>query len=244
MPSASGSLLKKSSSFNLDSKYVKRRYLNIREPGSLSGLSGFLKNQKYENQAKVAEALGELKTFTLHKPARKNFQRRPVICHFINDMWSSDIIVYSNNTYAYHNRNFRYILLAVDCLSKKLYLVPMKKKNAQSTHDALLYIFKKNKVWPNLLWTDEDKAYFSKTVQEMLKKYNIKLYHTFSKLKASLAERYVGRVKRVLARLFTKNGNKNWIDHLLQVQDSINDSYNRSIKMTPNQVTKKNEGQV
>jgi len=223
---------------------MKRRYFNTREPGSFSGVSGFLTNTRYTNSENVLNTLAELKTVTLHKPARKNFSRRPVVCNSINYMWSSDIIVYSNSVYAYHNRNYKYILLTVDCLSKRINLIGMKKKDADSTHDALLQIFKATKSSPALLWTDEDKAYFSKKVKDMLKKDNVKLYHTFSKFKASLAERYVGRVKRVLARLFTKNGNKNWIDHLKNVQDSINNSYNRSIKMTPNQVNAKNEAQV
>jgi len=81
-------------------------------------------------------------------------------------------------------------------------------------------------------------------VIDLLKQHGCKLYNTHSKLKAALAERYVGRVKRVFARLFTHTGKKNWIDYLSSVQDSINNSYNRSIKMTPNQVNKNNESEV
>jgi len=49
---------------NFDPKYLKRRYLNTKEPGSYSGVSGFVKNSNYKSKQKVLDTLAELKTVT------------------------------------------------------------------------------------------------------------------------------------------------------------------------------------
>src|SRR5665811_780663 len=91
----------------MDQKYVKRRYFTKREAGSLSALSGFLRNNKYSDKEQVESILSELKTFNLHRPIRKKFPRRPVMCPFIDYVWSSDVIFYK--TIKGSNRNHAYV---------------------------------------------------------------------------------------------------------------------------------------
>jgi hypothetical protein len=225
-----------------DPRYVKRRYLNPKVPGSFGGASTFIKNSKYRDKDTVLDTLRELKSYTLHKPTRQRFPRRPIMCSHIDYMWSMDIVIYEK--YKRQNRGHSNILLAVDCLSKFLMCEPLKGRTADDVHDALLRMFKYTKRKPEKIFCDRDTAFRSGKVMEMLKTKGIEMYHGHSRLKASLSERYVGRLKRVLARIFTNRGKNNWIDVLDDVTNQINHSYNRSIKMSSVNVSKKNESEV
>jgi len=226
----------------MDSKYVKRRYFSIQQPGSYSGLSGFFKNSKYSNIKEVKEILSSLHTYNAHFPSRKKFKRRPIIVATSNYLWQSDIIDYKK--YKRKNKGYGYILLTVDCFSKKIRLQAMKTKSASDVKESLQKIFKTYKETPSMLMTDRDRAYYSKPVKDFLSNHGVHLYSTHSKLKAQVAERYIRTVKTKIERIFTHTKNHDWVSVLAAVQDSINSTYNTSIGMPPNDVNSKTESIV
>jgi hypothetical protein len=114
----------------MDPKYVKRRYFASAQPGSYSALDGFFRNSKYKDKAKVEEALMELYSFNVHRPVKRRFLRRPVVCVTKDWLWQSDLIDYRK--YKRQNHGMAYILLCVDCFTKKLFCVPLKSKNSAS----------------------------------------------------------------------------------------------------------------
>ena len=71
----------------------------------------------------------------------------------------------------------------------------------------------------------------------MLEAFGPKLYASYSKHKASLAERFQRTLRNALGGLFESNQNKNWIDHIDALVDSYNNTYHSSIKMKPIDVT-------
>lgn len=226
----------------MEANYVRRRYFKPGEAGGFSGLSGFLNNNKIKNKNEIVNTLKELKTYNLHVPARKKFARNPLNCPYINYMWVSDLIVYL--AHKKENRGFSYIYLTVDCLSRRVYAFPMKKKDTENIITALKAIFKKAKSRPSKIFMDQESAAFSKKMSEFLKKENVEIFYSFSPLKASLSEIYVRRVKRILARAFTHNNNNRWVDILDSVIENINSSYNRSIGFASSEVSQKNESEV
>lgn len=64
----------------------------------------------------------------------------------------ADLIEYPQ--YKYQNRQYVYILIVIDCFTKKVYAVPMKKKSMQWTADAFESIFKTMNEFPIHLITD------------------------------------------------------------------------------------------
>jgi len=226
----------------MDEKYVRRRYFTTKTPGSFSGLSGFFKNSKYTNVNEVKKILDSFYTYNIHFPSKKKFKRRPIIVATTNYLWQSDIIDYKK--YKRQNKGFSYILLTVDCFSKRVRLEPMKSKSATDVKNALEIIFKKYKERPNFLMTDRDRAYYAKPVLDFLKQKQVLLYSTHSKLKAQVAERYIRTAKTRLERIFTHTNKNEWLSALSSLQDSINNSFNSSIQMTPNNVNPKNESEV
>ena len=156
--------------------------------------------------------------------------------------WACDLIDF--NSIKTKNRGYAYILLCVDAFSKMTFVEPMKSKNAQDVEKAFAAIFKRSKQKPEKLYADKERAFISSTVQEFFDKNGVKLYHPISWLHASLAERYIRTFKSILARVLTFQGNKKWFGLEQDIANQMNNSFNRSIKMKPVEVSKKNESQV
>jgi hypothetical protein len=120
----------------------------------------------------------------------------------------------------------------------------MKKKTAQETIDAFKRIFKASKRKPRKLWTDEGGEFYAKETRDFLEKAGITLYSVKTHLKSSLAERYVRRLKTVIERYFTETKKHHFLSFLPDIVQNVNNSYNRSIGMKPNSVSKKNESEA
>jgi hypothetical protein len=84
----------------------------------------------------------------------------------------------------------------------------------------------------------------NKTIQKFLEGKGIKLYHSFSHLKAFQAERAIRTLKSRLYRYMTGNNNSIWISGLQEITKSIKDSHNYAIEMASNNVSEKNVSQV
>lgn len=62
--------------------------------------------------------------------------------------------------------------------------------------------------------------------------------------KANVAERGIKTIKSQLSRYMTQNQTHRWVDVLANVTKSYNATYHRTIKMTPEQVKKKDEASI
>ena len=82
---------------------------------------------------------------------------------------------------------------------------------------------------------------FKGVCKEFFKQNNILIFLTNTKQKAAVVERFNLTLKTKMYRLFTFNKNKKYVKQLPELIDSYNNSYHRSIKMTPNTVNKSNE---
>jgi L-rhamnose mutarotase len=226
----------------VDKKKIISQYLT---PGSASGFSSrtsFLKNSKFKNKEEVENVLSNLRTYSIHKPIRRTYKRRKVHVNFIDDTWTFDIGVMLK--YKFSNSHFGYFLVVQDIFSKYIWTFPLKKKDCASLLDAFSKLFKKTKRRPKKLWGDKDKAWYNKEFLAMLEKYKIKLYSTFSTLKAVYAELAVKHIKAKLYKNMTQKNTKNWVNVLTQVTRSINNSYNSSIGMAPSSVKEEDESKI
>ena len=66
------------------------------------------------------------------------------------------------------------------------------------------------------------------------------LQHSQSE-KASIGERFNRTIKGIMFRSFTKNNNRRYIHFLNEITHRYNNSYHRSIKMKPIELSKENE---
>ena len=121
----------------------------------------------------------------------------------------------------------------------------MKDKKTASVSLAFEHIFKKSKRKPEKLWTDKGSEFISKHFKDFLKKNKIILYHTQNEEKSSVVERWNKTIKNKMWKMFSANNNTVYWDKLDKLVDNYNNTVHSSIKMSPNEASKKeNEKQV
>ena len=103
--------------------------------------------------AKVNAFLRENNVHSVHRRIiKKTFPRRHIIARFPFDIFMADLIEYPN--LKFQNNRYVYILIVIDCFSKKVWAVAMKEKSATWTADAFEMIFKNFDEFPTHLITD------------------------------------------------------------------------------------------
>ena len=175
---------------------------------------------------------------------KKKFPRRKVISRFPYDLFMADLIEYPQ--LKFHNSNYRFILVVIDCFTRKIWAVPMKFKTAQWTADAFESIFKTFDKFPVHIVTDKGLEFYNSQVQKVFLNYGINHYSisTRSKWKASMVERVIRTLKTRLQRYFTKNNTKKWIDVLEQFVSNYNATPHSAHGLPPQGVSHENQKDV
>lgn len=206
--------------------------------------SGLKKNE-------VEDFLNQQETYTLHKPARKNFDTRRVFVHYIDQQWQADLV--EMIPYEKDNNGFRYLLTVIDCFSKYAWSIPIHYKRGKDIVKAFNKIFKIRSNdpdsnirgrKPSKIQTDLGKEFYNKDVQQLFKENNIIHFSTHSNYKASIVERFNRTLKEKMWKYFTnkrisEKQTYKWIDILDDLMYNYNNSYHSSIKMTPVEASKK-----
>ena len=66
----------------------------------------------------------------LHKPIKRNFQKRRVIANHIDEIWCSDLV--EMQQFSKWNKGYRYLLMVLDIFSKYGWIVPLKDKQGET----------------------------------------------------------------------------------------------------------------
>ena len=103
--------------------------------------------------AKINDFLRKNPVHSVHRRiVKKTFPRRKIIARFPFDIWMGDLVEYPQ--YKFNNRQFVYILILIDCFTKKVYAAPMRDKSMQSSIKAFESIFGQLDEFPTHLVTD------------------------------------------------------------------------------------------
>ena len=175
---------------------------------------------------------------------KRNFPRRKVISRFPFDLFMADLIEYPQ--LRFQNSNYRFILVMIDCFTRKLWAVPMKYKTAQWTADAFESIFKTFDKFPVHMVTDRGLEFYNSQVHKVFVNYGINHYSikTKSKWKASMVERVIRTLKTRLQRYFTKNKTKKWLNVLDQFVTNYNATPHSAHGLPPQDVSHENQAKV
>ena len=185
-----------------------------------------------EKRALVAELL---------KQARRHYPRRQVDIRDLDDTWQADLVDMS--AYAKVNRGYHYLLTVIDNFSKFAWAVPIKTKNGPDVTSAMRSILNQGRQ-PRRLHVDQGKEFYNAHFKRLMEEYNIRLYSTFSNLKASICERFNRTLKTKMWKEFSFRGTYKWIDILPDLVLSYNTSKHRTIGMKPADVTAANTNRL
>lgn len=216
-------------------------YYNARSAGSFGGVKR-LQRETGVSAPKIKQWLSHQDTYTLHKPIRKKFPRRQTIVSSIDAQWQCDLIVL--NGLKKYNDGYVYLLTCIDVLSKYAWVLPLKTKTGETLVKAFQEIFAGGRK-PDRLQTDKGSEFRNRAFQAYLKKEGVAFFVTENDdIKAAIVERFNRTLKEKLWRYFTKVNKLRYVEILSQIVEGYNNSYHRSIKRAPNQVTIANENEV
>ena len=130
----------------------------------------------------------------------------------------------------------------IDCFTKKIWAVPMKRKTSEYTAQAFESVFRDFDQFPIHMVTDRGLEFYNTEVQKVFKNYGINHYSTptRTKWKASMAERVIRTLKSRLQKYFVKSKTHKWIDVLPQVVNDYNATPHSAHGIPPQDVTHTN----
>lgn len=177
----------------------------------------------YKTTRKYIRYIYLLALLLCHKYARKNFQRRKVTVFSIAEFIQCDFI--EMQPYKRENRNYRYILIAIDVFSKISILDKTAAETTKAMERIILRILRylNRKIFN--MQTDDRKEFFNSKMKEMVNKYKINHYSTFTTKKASVIERLIRTLKRKLYMEFSLHRNYKWIQKLDRIIDNYNNTW-------------------
>ena len=227
-------------------KLLTNLFYNLESPVAFGSRDNLYKEARKRNKKltrkDVISWLDAQLPYTLHKPARVNFKTRSVVVYDIDEQWQMDLVDLSK--LSKFNDNYKYLLVIIDVFSKSAWVEPLKAKNAKDLKKAMEKVFKESKRQPKLIQTDKGTEFLNVPVKSLLAERNIKLFTTNSERKASIVERLNRTLKGIMFRYMTHTNQRRYIDVLPQLVSKYNNTYHRSIKMKPLQVTSANSPQV
>ena len=229
------------------SKKLDSIYYNPKNSGSYGGVQRLVKTARESglkvSQREIEKYLRNQASYSLHKPARKNFRRNPTIVKGIDYQWQADLA--DMQSLSKHNTGVKYLLTVIDVFSKHAWVIPIKNKGTSEMVKAFIKLFKiASPRVPQKLQTDAGKEFLNKDVQKLLKQNGVHHFTSSSDKKAAIVERFNRTLKTRIWTYFTAKQTYTYINKLNDFVESYNNSYHRSIGRRPNEVTKKDEDRI
>lgn len=174
---------------------------------------------------------GEI-AYSLHRRIVRKFKRNPVVSEHHAALAQADLIDVSK--FSKFNSGHNFILTVIDAFSKLAFALPIINKSGDNVRQALSVIIKNHSYQPASLQTDEGKEFLNKKVQQLLKENFIHFYVAKNKqIKCAIVERFQRTLMTKIRKYFTANGTRHYLSILQDVVDAYNNTFHRSIGMTP-----------
>jgi len=161
-------------------------YFNPEFPASLSSLGKFyteakkvIKNLKRSDLKRWAQ---QSPTYTIHKSARKNFNRERIMTMYIDYLWEIDLVDVAR--LKEFNDGYTFLLVCIDSFSKYAWVRPLKRKTGKETNDAFMSMLKDSGRKPVKIQYDQGTE-FKKLLRE-----EIIGYEAINDTKAVIIERF------------------------------------------------------
>ena len=216
-----------------------RKYLDPRHPGSLGGVERMKRaHDGDEDRDQMERALQHLDTYTIGKQTRRRFKRNPIILTNLQQQYQMDL---ANMTkYANENNGIRYLLVAIDCFSKRASVQPLLTKGAIHVKPAVFKVFNELGV-PEKVQVDKGSEFYNATVKRLMQEKKVNIFSSENDdVKCSMAERLIRTLLTRIWRYFRLIYATRYIDRLPDFIFAYNHSVHRSHGWQPAEVQQTN----
>ena len=169
---------------------------------------------------------------------KKNYETNEITYNHIDEIWSIDLADFSDYKIS-NNKGYRYIFIIIDNFSKFLWAIPLKNKYSQTITNEFSNILSTSKRKPIKIESDRGTEFYNSIFQNFLKSKNIRHYSRYTDKGPSIAERVIRTLRNLLKKPVFEKGKADWLSELPSVVKKYNNTIHSSIKMTPNQASKK-----
>lgn len=216
---------------------LKAYYYDPANAGSFGGVRRLYREAcKHHNisEEQVRDFLKRQNTYTLHKDRRFRFKRNKIVVLFKDYQHEADLIDWQ--AYSKENDGIKYMLVVIDCFTKYAWIRPLMNKMPSSVKEAFISIYGGDNRWPHRLRTDRGTEFDNTLMRRFYDEHEIVFFTTTNQtIKCAMVERLNRTLKARFFRYFTSHGNHRFVEMWEDLVKGYNDSYHRSIKMTPNE---------
>ena len=124
-----------------------------------------------------------------------------------------------------------YLLTVIEVFSKYGRIKPLKTKTGKEVAQTFRKLFLGGP--PSRLWMDKGTELYNQQLKAVLAANNVTLYSTENEEKSSIVERWNRTMKNIMWKCFKTNNTQKYIDVLPIMVEKYNNTYHRSIKLTP-----------
>jgi hypothetical protein len=229
-------------------KLLDRLYNDPESPAGFAGVDQLWaearKKLKHIPRDAIVKYLEGHRTYTIHRPRRLHFLRsRTVPAGYLTD-FQADLA--DMQWISRFNNGYRYILVGIDVLSKRVFAAPLKSKNAKEMVAGFEHLFKHIEMLPHRVYTDKGKEFTNKDLRAWFDEKDIQKHQpNSSTVKAALAENCIKRLKSRLFRYMSEKHTRKWVDVLDKIVNGINHARSRVLGgLRPVDVSFRNARQV
>ena len=162
-----------------------------------------------------------------------------VYSQFKDNIWGVDLA--DMQSLCRKNEGIKYLLYAIDLLSKYAFVIPLKDKKGVSIVNAFDKIIKQSNRKPNKIWVDQGSEFYNHVFKKWLSNNDIIMYSTYNEGKPVAAERFIRTLKNKLYKHMMATGKNKYYDVLDDVVNKYNNTKHNTIKMKPKDVGNNNK---
>ena len=213
-------------------------------------------NTQYTNEKDLYEAVKnkgithkEVKDFVQKQEVTQLFKRQkrvkhyfPIASRYKYEILQMDIADLSNLSSV--NKNYNYLLCAIDVFSRLAFVVPMKNKTTSDIIDATKEIV--DSVAPAIINCDNGSEFTSKQFKDLMKKRGITINYVDvgDHHKLGVIDRFVRTLRERINKYLEMHNTTKYIDVLPKLVYNYNHSYHSAIKKKPIEVTNEDENVI
>lgn len=220
---------------------LKHVYYDVNSPACYAGVEKVYREAKRLNpnitRKDVERFLEGERTYTVYRSIVRKFPRLKTRASGLHTDWQADLAIFIST--ARKNNNYKYLLVVVDVLSRRVYVEPVKTKRSIDMIPAFERIFERAGTTPWRLYTDRGLEFVAKPMLNYFESKGIQKLNAYTNpvVHASIVERMNRTIKEKLYKYFAENNTKRWVDVIQNIADGINKSVSRITKMRPIDVT-------
>lgn len=180
----------------------------------------------------IKEGLSEIRTYTRHKEPKKIKNFNPFFVYDIDEMWQIDIMYLPPHLTKF-NQGMRYLVCVLDTFSRKMEVLPIKRKSGSVVTRAFDLIHDKFGKSPQKILADNGGEFKCREFINYCEFQGINLIFTSNETKAAHVERAQRSLQNILYKILEDKQTKNYLDHIDKALKIYNNRVNRITKLSP-----------